>query len=258
MAAEMTDNATGAGPYGRATILGIRIDRLDMASAVGVVRRFLNSGKPHMVVTADSAGLALAQSDVELRQIMLSADLVTPDSSGLLLGARLMGTPLIERVSGIDLAQEICKICAETGDSIYLLGAAPGIAESAAQNLAAKYPNLKIAGTHDGYFSDDAPVVEEIKKSGASVLFVAMGIPKQEKWIAAHLQALGVSLAIGLGGSFDVFSGQVKRAPAWMRNHGFEWLHRLISNPRKISKVAHLPRFAIMVLAERLGLRSGK
>lgn len=237
------------------TILGVGIDRMDMATAVSRVRRFLESGGPHMIVTADSAGVVKAQGDEELLDIMRRADMVTPDSTGILLAARLSGHPLVERVSGIDLAQEICRLCAESGDAIFLLGAGPGVAECAAARLMAQYPGLRIAGCHDGFFRDDGPIVDQIRESGAAVLFAAMGIPKQEKWIAKRLDELGVRVAIGLGGSFDVFSGNVRRAPLWMRQHGLEWAYRLARNPRKIAKVAHLPFFVFLVVAERMRQR---
>ena len=243
------------GDCDRITVLGIPIDRITMPEAVDRARAFLDGGGSHIIVTADSAGLVMAQRDAELRDIMRSADLVTPDSTGILLAARLAGTPLPQRVSGIDLAQEICRLCAESGQSVFFLGAAPGVADEAANALRQKFPSLRIAGTHDGFFEDDAPVIQQVRQSGAGALFAAMGIPKQEKWIARHIKETGVAVAIGLGGSFDVFSGRVERAPAWMRNHGLEWVYRLARNPRKIRKVAHLPVFALLTLAERLGLR---
>jgi N-acetylglucosaminyldiphosphoundecaprenol N-acetyl-beta-D-mannosaminyltransferase len=259
MEAELKEIETGSdAPLDRVDILGVPIDRVNMADAVRRIRRFMVEDRPHMIVTADSAGVVIAQHDPELLSIMRAADLITPDSAGILLAAKLLGNPLKERVCGIDLAQKLCEVCAETELSVFLLGAAPGVADAAATNLVGKYPGLRIAGTRDGFFTDDKAVVEMVHASGAAVLFAAMGIPKQEKWVSAHLRELGVRVAIGLGGSFDVFSGNVQRAPAWMRNHGLEWLHRLVSNPKKITKVAHLPRFALMALQERFGLRRRK
>lgn len=258
MEADLNRASNNDGERHTVTILGIRIDRIDMAHAIKRVEGFLKGSRPHLIVTADAAGVVIAKHDDELRRIMLTADLVTPDSSGILLGAKLQGTPLIERVSGVDLAQEICGLCARTEHSVFLLGAAPGVAQAAATMLQNKYPGLRVAGVHDGFFSDDKPVVEMIRSSGTDVLFVAMGIPKQEKWIARWIGELGVRAAIGVGGSFDVFSGNVQRAPQWMRDHGLEWLHRVAINPRKMSKVAHLPKFALMVLRERLTPRRGR
>lgn len=233
-------------------LLGVRIDNITMAEALGAIEGFLESGVPHIIVTADASGVVIAQDDEELRRIVNEADLVTPDSAGILLASKLYGKPLKEKVSGVDLAVELSSLAAKHGYPIFLLGAAPGIAEAAAENLKQRFPGLRIAGTHDGYFTDDEPVVRRIAESGAKILFVAMGIPKQEKWIARHLDQLGVSVAMGVGGTYDVLSGRVHRAPEWMRRHGLEWAHRLARNPRKIGKVATLPRFLWMVFADRL------
>lgn len=235
------------------TVLGVKIHRVDMQAAMGLIRRFALGNSPRIVVTADASAVSLAQRDRDFLNLVNSADLVTPDGAGILWAARRLGKPLIERVSGVDICRELCKIAAEEGFSVYLLGAAPGVAEKAARNLAAEFPGLIIAGTHDGYFSEqESPkIAQQIRESGAKALFVAMGIPKQEKWIREHVERTGVGVAIGVGGSFDVFSGNVRRAPVWMQKHGLEWLFRLITNPRKISKVAELPRFAWAVLTAR-------
>lgn len=234
------------------SLLGVRIDRITMEEALRTLDGYIGSGAPHIVVTADASAVVIAQDDPELRRIINEADLVTPDSTGILLASKLYGDPLPEKVSGIDLAVELSGLAARKGVSIFLLGAAPGIAELAAENLVKRFPGLKIAGTRDGFFSDDEEVVQQIAASGAKILFVAMGIPKQEKWIVRHMERLGIEIAIGVGGTFDVLSGRVNRAPEWMRRHGLEWAHRLASNPRKISKVATLPRFLWMVILNRL------
>lgn len=234
-------------------VLGVRVHDLDMAAVLDRVREFIQTGKPHMIVTADSSGIVRAQEDEAFRDIVNQADLVTADSSGILIGARWLGTPLKGRVSGVDVAWEMCRMAAAQGFSVYLLGARPGVAEKAADRLRAVFPGLCIAGTRDGYFSEDEEpaIVESIRRSGACVLLVALGIPRQEKWIHAHLDKLGVCVAMGVGGSFDVFSGNVKRAPVWMQRHGLEWAYRLSKDPRKISKVAALPRFIRLVLLEK-------
>ena len=237
------------------TFLGVKVHRVDFAAALDAIRGFIRSGKPHIIVTADASGIVLAQRDEEYRRIVNNADLVTPDSMGILWGARKLGAPLIERVCGVDIARALCEISGQEDFSVFFLGAAPGVAESAADNLKSEFPGLRVAGVHDGYFGpdEDAEVVAKVRESGAKVLLVAMGIPKQEKWIAAHLNELGVCVAMGVGGSFDVFSGKVKRAPLWMQRRGLEWLYRLVSNPRKIGKVMTLPRFVWLVWRAKRG-----
>ncbi|MEN6372328.1 MAG: WecB/TagA/CpsF family glycosyltransferase [Armatimonadota bacterium] len=233
------------------TLLNVRVDKVNMAGALETIEKFIESGAPHIVVTADASAIVIAQQDEELKRIINEADLVTPDSTGIMLAAKWNKDPLFEKVSGVDIAVNLADIAAVKGYSMYLLGAAPGVAAEAAENLKERFPGLKIAGVHDGFFTDDEPIVREISESGANILLVAMGIPKQEKWIVKHLDQLGIGVAMGVGGTFDVLSGRVNRAPEWMRRHGLEWLHRLASNPKKISKVATLPRFLVMVLADR-------
>jgi len=241
-------------------LLGVKVHRIDVPEALDTIRGFIRSGKPHMVVTADSSMIVLAQRDSDFRALVNAADLVTPDSSGVLLGAKLLGTPLKERVSGVDLGREICRMAAQDGFSVYLLGGAPGVAEAAAERLTEAFPGLQIAGTQHGYFdpSEDSGVAAKVMASGAKALLVGMGIPRQEKFIRDHLNELGVCVAMGVGGTLDVLSGKVKRAPAWMQRHGLEWLYRLVRNPRKISKVATLPRFLALVLREKVKSRKSK
>ena len=235
-------------------ILGIRVHKVDMPTTLDVIREFVASGIPHMIVTADASSIARAQSDEPFKDLINSADLVTPDGIGVLWGAEKLGTPLIERVSGVEIAEQMCKLSAESGFSIYFLGAAPGVAELAAQKMTEKYPGLKVAGTHDGYFqpSQDAEIVAEVKASGAQALLVAMGIPRQEKLIHDNMDKLGVSVAMGVGGSFDVFSGKVRRAPKFVQKLKIEWAYRFLQNPKgKLSKIILLRQYRQMVLRER-------
>lgn len=244
----MTDDIPGI------SILGVKIHRVDMAATLDLIRNYIASGRPHIIVTADAAGVVRAQDDPDYREIVNSADLVTPDGAGVLWAARKLGTPLIERVSGVEIARELCRMAAEDGFSVYFLGAAPGVAEQAADNLAKQYPRLQIAGTHDGYFdpSCDGEIAGLVASSGAKALLVAMGVPRQEKFIRDNMDRLGVCVAMGVGGSFDVFSGKVKRAPEWWQRHGLEWLYRFIMDPRnKIAKVWSLRRFVWLVLSAK-------
>ena len=234
----------------RKSILGVGIDVVDMTTALAAIEEFIRDGKPHMVVTADASGVVLAQKDPELKEIINSADLVTPDSVGILWASKRFGFSLPERVSGADMVEHICKQAAKSGHKVFLLGAAPGIAEAAAEKLKERYPGLMIVGTHHGYFQpeESAAVVQKVRDAKPDILLVAMGIPRQEKWIRRHMDDMGVPVAMGVGGTFDVISGKVKRAPKWMQRHGLEWIHRLASNPKKINKVATLPVFVLMVL----------
>lgn len=231
-------------------LLGCRIHRVRMAEAVALSENFVASGSPHLIVTADSSAIVIAHQDTEFRQILNSADLVVPDSLGILWASHRLGQPLPERVPGIDLMDQLCARSAQKGWRVFLLGAEPGVAEIAGHRLQQRHPGLNIVGTHHGYFSpqEEEQIVQKIAQARPQLLFVAMGIPKQEKFLARHRDQLSASVQMGVGGSLDCFAGKVRRAPRWIQRRGLEWLFRLITNPRKISKVALLPRFVLLVL----------
>lgn len=238
-------------------VLNVPVSRIDMAMALDRVEDFVRSQSPHMVVTPDSSAIVRAQTDSELADIMRSADLVTPDGAGVIWVARIFGLPLWERVTGCDLMQRICERAAQRGWRVYLLGAAPGVAEQAAARLAERCPGIQVAGTHHGYFTaeQEPEIVSAITAARPDVLFVAFGIPKQEKWIRRHLATLGVPVAIGVGGSFDVIAGRISRAPQWMGRVGLEWLYRTLREPRRLGRALTIPRFLAMAIADRISSR---
>jgi N-acetylglucosaminyldiphosphoundecaprenol N-acetyl-beta-D-mannosaminyltransferase len=232
-------------------LLGMRIDRVDMTTAMGLVESYINERTPHQIVTADASMIVTAAEDAEFAGIVENADLVTPDGAGILWATRRLGIPLRAKVSGVDLAARCCEVAPDKGWRLYFFGAGPGVAESAARRMAEKHPGLIVAGYRDGFFqpADEASIVAEIRDTKPDILLVALGIPKQEKFIQRHKTALGVPVCIGVGGTLDVFSGTVKRAPVWMQNAGLEWLYRIASDPRKrMKKAKALPRFALMAL----------
>jgi len=246
---------------GRAVVelLGVPVHRTDLAGALHRITQFVEEGAPHQIVTPDSSALVRAQHDQELMAILRLADLVTADGAGVVWMAKVLGLPLWERVSGVDLMDHICELAAEKGYSIYLLGAVPGVARAAAQRLEDRHPGLTVVGTMHGYFDEiqEQQVVRRIKEAKPDILFVALGVPKQEKWIRRHLDQLSVPVAIGVGGSFDVISGRQKRAPAFMRRWGLEWLWRTMREPSRLPRLAALPKFVWLAGAEWLRRRRG-
>lgn len=234
-------------------LLGMRVDRVDMDGALALVERFIAEGSPRHIVTADASMVITASEDPEFARIVAASDLVTPDGMGIVWATKRLGTPVTAKVSGVDLSARCCALSAEKGWRVFFFGAGPGVAEEAAARMRARFPGANIVGFRDGFFKpDDEPqIVEQIRAAKPDILLVALGIPKQEKFIDRHKQALGVPVCIGVGGTLDVFSGSVKRAPVWMQNVGLEWLYRLASNPKKISKVKMLPVFARRVLAAK-------
>ena len=222
-----------------------------MEEAVAEGVRLAGSDGFHYVVTPNPEIVEVCRENAEAMKVVNGADLVLPDGIGVIKGAAMLGTPLKGRVPGIEFAAGLMAEMAKTGRSLYLLGAKPGVAEQAARNLQEKHPALKIAGTHDGYFKDDAPVVETIRASGADVVFVCLGAPKQEFWMARNGKATGAHLLCGLGGSLDVFAGNVERAPKFFCDHGLEWFYRLCKEPKRIGRMMKLPLFLVHVQQEK-------
>lgn len=226
-------------------------------SALDWMMRFVESGIPHQVVTPSSLVLELATRDPDLKKILNSAALSLPDGAGLLWASRFLGARLQARTTGVDLIIPMARALAAHKHSLFLLGGAPGVAERAAGRIKQCAGTLEIKGMHHGYFHDDPQgeeklIYEMIAGRRPDVLMVAMGVPQQEKWIAANLHRLGVPLCIGVGGSFDVLAGNVTRSPALLRKAGLEWLYRALREPHRIKRLARLPRFVALVLRERL------
>ena len=231
-------------------LLGVQVDNLDLAGALEKIAGFIAAQKPHQVVTLNPEILFYAQQRLALREIINRAHLVTADGVGILWAAKMAGTPLPARVTGIDLMWRLAQRAAGEGWRLFFLGAWPGIAEEAAAQLQKHYPNLKVAGTFHGYFKpgEESGVVTIIRQAQPDILFVALGAPKQEVFIARHLQALNVPVCIGVGGSFDVIAGRVKRMPDWVQKIHLEWLGRLLQEPKRWPRALVLPRFVWLVL----------
>jgi N-acetylglucosaminyldiphosphoundecaprenol N-acetyl-beta-D-mannosaminyltransferase len=215
---------------------------------------FLQGDRPCIVATADASGLMIAQNDIEFMKILRAADLVTPDSIGVVWAGRKKGFEFKERVSGVDLVDELCRLSSENGYRIFFLGAEPGVAEMAAEKMRLRHPGCLIVGARHGFFpsTDDDLVAAEVATLKPDILFVAMGIPRQEKFIAKTQSIIRARVAMGVGGSLDVFSGRVRRAPVIVQKLHLEWIWRTLGNPKKISKAKHLPKFFWRVLTGRI------
>lgn len=239
----------------RIQVLGVGFDNLTMNQAAGSALDIMKKGG--YIVTPNPEIVLMARKDKDFKDILNGADMVVPDGIGIIYGARLLGSSL-KRVTGIDLAFEVIKQLAETGGSVFLLGAEPGVAEAAADKLKNTCEGLVIAGTSDGFFSDDSPVLEKIRASAPDLLLVCMGAPKQEKWMCSNKDKLPKCLMMGLGGAMDVIAGNIKRAPESWRKLGFEWLYRLIKQPSRIGRMIKLPFFLVLVMFERLKGKNNK
>lgn len=255
----------------RIKIFQVGIDQVDNQKTIQKIEEFIVSKKPHQIVTPDTLAVLRARKDPEYHAILKSADLVTPDGAGILWAATTLNYPLSERVTGIDIIHNICQLAAKKGYSLYLLGSYPGVASDAALNLTEKYPGIKIAGTHHGYFScedsqncenvknsnsgknkEEEEIIAEIKEKRPDILLAGMGVPKQEKWISKNLDKLDIPVCMGVGGSFDVLSGRIPRAPLWMQRHGMEWIYRSIKQPNRVFQVFALFYFIWLVILGKL------
>ena len=235
----------------RIDVLGVGFDNLTLEEAVEAGMDLVRAPGAHYVVTPNPEIVEVCREDPAVMDIVNRADLVLADGIGVIKGAAMLGTPLKGKVPGIEFAAGLLGKLAKEGRPVYLLGAKPGVAELAGKRLSGQYPGLKIAGTHDGYFQEDAPVVEDIRASGADVVLVCLGAPKQEKWMAKNGADTGAHLLCGLGGSLDVFAGVVERAPKFWCDHGLEWLYRLLKEPRRAGRMMKLPLFLVHVRQEK-------
>jgi N-acetylglucosaminyldiphosphoundecaprenol N-acetyl-beta-D-mannosaminyltransferase len=238
------------------TILGCRLDLLDADQATERIVALADASAGAQIVTLGTEMVVNAQHDDRFRAIVNRCALSLCDTVGLLAVARQRGATLRERVTGVELIEHLCKRAAVDHIPVYLFGSAPGVAADAAAILETRYPGLPIAGSRDGFFqpSEVPGIVDEIRASGARLLFVGLGSPRQEFWLAENLAATGVGVGIGVGGSFDVIGGRVQRAPELWRRLGLEWLYRLVKEPQRWRRQLALPRFVWLVLLDTLGV----
>lgn len=224
-------------------VMGVQFDNVTMEQALDRAEILIKAKASAYCVTPNGEIVWEAMHDGAFLDILNRADLVLPDGAGVIMGSRILERPLQEKVAGIAFAEALVQRMAAKGGRLYLLGGKPGIAEKAAERLTAKYPGLSICGMADGYFQDEAAVVERIRKAGPDVVFVCLGAPKQERFMAAYRQEIPCGLMIGLGGSLDGFAGVVKRAPQWMIRCNLEWLYRLLKDPSRLGRMMRLPKF---------------
>ncbi len=237
------------------SILGVPIDNITKEEAGKITLQLVkNSNKSCKMIFAPNTEFVMkAQKDKEFFDLLKLSSLSTPDSVGIMLGAKLQGKKFVERIPGQAYFREILRVGEKENLTFYLLGGMPGIAEKAKENLKKIYPNIKIIGVHDGYIEgeEEKKVIEEINTLKPNVLFVAMGAPKQEKWIYKHKEELKVDVAAGQGGTFDYEAGRIKRAPKFIQKMGIEWIWRLIRQPKRIIRMSVLPVYVIKLLLKK-------
>ena len=232
-------------------VLGVAFDDVTMEQAAELGGRMLQEDRFHYVVTPNPEFILAAEKDESFRKVINAADLVIPDGIGVIYSAKILGTPLAERVPGIEFSAKMLEKLNEMGGRLFLLGAKPGVAEKAGENICAQYPNIVLCGTQDGYFKDEEDVILKVAAARPDLLFVCLGAPKQEKWMARWGKHTGAKMAIGLGGCLDVYAGNVERAPEAWQKAGMEWAYRLKKEPKRITRMAKLP----LVLVKSAGQR---
>lgn len=233
-------------------ILGVPFNNMSAVEAVEMALVCLESDSKSMIFTPNPEMVMLAQKDAEFMQVLNSSTVNIPDGIGIVYGSKFTSNPIAERVAGYDLVQSVFERIKTTRRTVYFFGGAPGVAEAAKEAMEKKHRGLNIVGVANGYFDEarEKEIIEEINELRPDLLLVGIGFPKQEKWIYNNLNNLNVRLAIGVGGSFDVMSGAVKRAPRIFIRLGLEWFHRLITQPSRFVRMLQLPLFMLEVIKD--------
>ena len=237
-------------------IAGINIDDISMEQAVETIYKFISSDTNHSIFTPNAEIMMDGITNKDMKAILNSADMLVADGAGVVLASKILGKEVAEKVSGFDLVKNLLEASSERSIKFYLFGGKPGIAEKANANIICDYPGAEVVGTRNGYFTkeDEDNIIQDINNSGAEVLLVCLGAPKQEQWISENKHRLKVKASLGVGGTMDVLAGNVKLAPDFFRNNGLEWLYRLYKEPWRFKRMLRLPKFILYVLGVKLGL----
>lgn len=222
---------------------GVKLHEVDMETTLRLMEALLKSGRPNLLVTLSSEMLLELPRSPEFARVVNSAALVVPDAEGVRVWGSKLGLNLPQRVSGIDILEKFFPRCAQNGFRVFLLGSKPGVADQAAQNLSSRFPGINLAGAADGYFKDDEAMAAKIRNAKTDFLAIGMGSPRQELWFDKYRDKLGVSLAVGVGGSLDVLAGNLPRAPKIFRKIKLEWAYRLLREPSRLKRI--LPLFGL-------------
>ncbi len=232
-------------------IMGVLFDDFEVGQTVHKALDALKENKKFFIVTPNPEIVNLSISDSSYRAVLNSADVVTPDGIGIVYASKILGGSIRKRAAGFDIVKGILSGLNDLGGSVYLFGGKPGVAKLAATEIIKEFQNIKIAGTHHGYFDDDEAIINDINVNNPDLLLVCLGAPKQEMWINKNKSVLNAGIFIGAGGSIDVLAGKTKRAPELFIKLNLEWLYRLIKEPKRVGRMAKIPVFLLKVLFKR-------
>lgn len=236
-------------------ILNKPVHLINTQDAVQLLRQRMESGEKQFIIAQNPEKIMKSREDEELSSIIENkATLLIADGIGLVIAGRILRLPPITRVTGVGLFEEMVTLANQEKKKVFLYGASPEVNQKAAQILQKRYPDLLVAGRIDGFEQDTEHIIRKIQETQPDYLFVALGTPRQEKWIAEYLDQLPVQLVMGVGGSLDVLTGNVKRAPVWMQKLGIEWLHRLLKQPTRVGRMMNLPKFLWQVIKSRINI----
>lgn len=240
----------------RINFFSVNLDLYSMEETLEEISEYIKNRIPIQHVVVNVSKLVYAQKDEQLRNIINACPIINVDGAGVILGAKMLGINIPHRVTGIDLMEELVKYSSQNGYRVFFFGAKEDVNKAVVDHYLAKYPDLQVAGRRNGYYTEqeEASVVDEMKKSNADILFVAMGSPKKEMFLGKYSKDLNIPFTMGVGGSFDVVTGKVKRAPLWVQNMNCEWLYRLIQEPRRMWKRYFVTNglFLLMIIKEKL------
>lgn len=233
--------------YMKETVLGIQVNTESYDELLPKVFDQIEKQQKSLIVAINPEKIIKAKEDPALKKLLNNAEFQIPDGIGVILASKIQKGQITSRVTGVDMMLRLCEEAAQRNKPIFLYGGKPGIADQAAKKLQELYPSIQIAGTQDGYEKDNQKVVDKINEAKPDLLFVAMGSPKQENWINANRDQLHPTIYQGVGGSFDVLAGNVKRAPEAFQKVGMEWFYRLMKEPHRIKRQIALPLFLLEV-----------
>ncbi|ONK21046.1 glycosyltransferase [Bacillus sp. VT-16-64] len=230
-------------------VLGIEFDNMTQKQMIDMIKTRIKQKKKTFIVTANPEIVMKAQRDQDYKDTLQSADFIIPDGVGIMLGAKMLKRPLLERVAGFDLMTELLAVANQDCLNVFFLGSKDNVIQMMIRNVKQEYPNVQIGGYHHGYFEGNDPrITDMVKKANSDLVFVAMGFPRQERWIQKNVNVFEKGIFIGVGGSFDVLAGVVKRAPTIWRSWKIEWLYRLCKQPSRWKRMTCLPLFVLKIL----------